>query len=193
MEYQLAHQKYSDEIFAIETERLRLSVYRAGALKKVSDYVIRNRDFHKRFSQPHDDSYFTLKEQRRYMDSDIKAFKRGDLIPLWITLKEDHEHILGRVSFFNIAMGGMMLAQIGYHMDEQSCGNGYMTEAVKGACAMMFDIMKLHRIEAFILPENKKSIDLIQRAGFIHEGLRYSYMNIDGRYRDHETFYLLNT
>ena len=66
-----------------------------------------------------------------------------------------------------------------------------MTEALKGAMAFVFDEYKLHRIEAFIVPENTPSLNLVRRAGFHYEGVRKSYMHINGEYRDHEAFYIL--
>ena len=189
--YTICTTKYGDEVFAIETERLRLSVYKRSAYKKVTEYVINNREFHRKFSQPRDESYFTSRTQKEYLDGDMKAFRGGHLVPLWITVKGEPDKIIGRLSFFNIAYGDMMLAQLGYHMDEANTGNGYMTEAIKGSCQMMFDVMGMHRIEAFILPENEKSLNLIKRCGFTYEGVRHSYMNINGEYRDHENFYLL--
>ena len=57
--------------------------------------------------------------------------------------------------------------------------------------AFVFDEYKLHRIEAFIVPENTPSLNLVRRAGFHYEGVRKSYMHINGEYRDHEAFYIL--
>ena len=50
----------------------------------------------------------------------------------------------------------------------------------------------MHMVEAFILPENERSIALVKRLGFSYEGKRISYMHINGAYRDHEAFYLLS-
>ena len=185
--------RYSDEVAAVETERLRLSVLRRSAHNKVTDYVVRNREWHTEFAQTHDDSYYTDAAQKEYLDYDVREFRNRRLVPLWITLKDDPTIIIGRVSYFNIAHGGMMLAQIGYHLDKAYTGQGYMTEAITETCRMMFDDLKMHRIEAFILPENEKSLNLIKRCGFTYEGTRHSYMSINGVYRDHETFYLLNS
>ncbi|SCW40246.1 ribosomal-protein-alanine N-acetyltransferase [Ruminococcaceae bacterium YRB3002] len=193
MSYELIEQRYGDEVTGIITDRLRMSVLKRSAWRKVTDYVVRNKDFHKQFAQTHEDTYYTAQAQKEYLDYDVREFKRNRLVPLWITLKDDPGTIIGRVSFFNIAYGGMMLAQIGYHLDKDHTGQGYMTEAVKESCQMMFDKVRLHRIEAFVLPENDRSISLIERCGFTYEGTRMSYMSINGKFRDHETFYLLKS
>ena len=191
MAYTICPFKRSDELFVIETDRLRLAVLKRSAYRKVYDYVARNREFHQKFAQTHSESYFTLAAQKEYLDMDVRDYKRGRIVPLWIMLKGEDPRIIGRVSYFNIARGGMMLAQVGYHLDEQYTGKGYMTEALTESARMMFELLELHRIEAFILPENQPSLNLIKRCGYTYEGVRHSYMSINGRYRDHETFYML--
>ena len=177
-------------MLAIETERLRLSVLRKSEAPRIAGYFIKNREFHRKFAQTHPDSYFTVSEQRKYLAYDCESFLAGSLVPFWITVKGSDE-IAGRVSFFNLAYGGMMSCATGYHLDKDHTGKGYMTEALEAACSFMFKEYKMHRIEAFILPENEPSIKLILRAGFTGEGRRNSYMHINGQYRDHEAFYLL--
>ena len=60
--------RYADEVAAVETERLRLSVLRRSAHNKVTDYIVRNRDWHTEFAQTHDESYYSNAAQKEYMD-----------------------------------------------------------------------------------------------------------------------------
>ena len=53
-----------------------------------------------------------------------------------------------------------------------------------------FDVMKLHRIEIAIRPENTKSLRVVAKLGFRPEGLRPRYLHIDGDWRDHLVFAL---
>lgn len=188
--YKVANDRNRYEVLALETERLRLSVLRKSEASRVNSYFVKNRDFHKKYSQTHTEDYFTVSMQRKYLAYDYNSFLDGTLVPLWITLKETGE-IIGRVSFFNFAFGGMMSCACGYHLDKDHTGKGYMTEALKGAMAFVFDEYKLHRIEAFIVPDNEPSLNLVKRCGFYYEGRRISYMHINGRYRDHDAFYIL--
>ena len=183
--YKVASDRNRYEVLALETERSRLSVLRKSEASRVNAYFVKNRDFHKKYSQTHTDDYFTVSMQRKYLAYDYNSFLDGTLVPLWITLKETGE-IIGRVSFFNFAFGGMMSCACGYHLDKDHTGKGYMTEALKGAMAFVFDEYKLHRIEAFIVPDNEPSLNLVKRCGFHYEGRRISYMHINGRYRDHD-------
>lgn len=190
--YVLTDRLRGNELFAMETDRLRLSVLKRSAYKLVTDYLVRNREFHKPWAQTHADSYFTERVQKDYLRYDAGEYLRGRLVPLYITLKDDPGRIIGKVTFFNFAFGGMMSCSAGYHMDESETGKGYMTEALTEACRMIMEVMHIHRIEAFILPRNEKSLALIKRCGFTYEGHRVSYMHINGRWEDHEAFYLLD-
>lgn len=188
--YSIAPKRSRYEMLALETENLRLSVLRKSEAARISEYFINNREFHRKFSQTRTDEYFTVSTQRKYLAYDCESFLDGTLVPLWISLK-GNDQVIGRVSFFNFAFGGMMSCACGYHLDKDHTGRGYMTEALRGAMAFVFDEYKMHRIEAFILPENESSINLVKRLGFHYEGMRISYMHINGEYRDHEAFYLL--
>ena len=188
--YSVSTNRARYEMLALDTDNLRLAVLRKSEAARVTEYLLDNRDFHKQFSQTHTDDYFTVTTQKKYLAFDCNSFLEGSLVPLWISLKDDNK-IIGRVSFFNFAYGGMMSCACGYHLDKDHTGKGYMTEALKSAMAFVFDEYKMHRIEAFIVPENEPSLNLVKRVGFHYEGKRNSYMHINGRYRDHEAFYIL--
>jgi ribosomal-protein-alanine N-acetyltransferase len=67
-----------------------------------------------------------------------------------------------------------------------------MTRAVRLACAYIFEKQGLHRIEAACLPSNEPSKLLLTRVGFHQEGYARSYLNINGEWRDHLLFALLD-
>ena len=47
---------------------------------------------------------------------------------------------------------------------------------------------EMHRIEAYIHPENISSINLVKSLGFISEGTAYSYVYLRGKWEDHLRF-----
>lgn len=188
--YSVSTNRARYEMLALDTDKLRLAVLRKSEASRVVDYLVKNMEFHRKFSQTHTDEYFTVSTQKKYLVYDCNSFLDGTMVPFWITEKGD-DRIIGRVSFFNFAYGGMMSCACGYHLDKDFTGHGIMTEALKSAMAFVFDEYKLHRIEAFIVPENKSSLNLVRRAGFHYEGVRKSYMHINGEYRDHEAYYIL--
>lgn len=56
----------------------------------------------------------------------------------------------------------------------------------------MFEDMKLHRIEASVLPENTASGKLLRNLGFELEGVKRQSVRLHGVWRDHELYALLS-
>ena len=67
-----------------------------------------------------------------------------------------------------------------------------MREALEAGYAFMFRYYKLHRIEADIIPTNEKSRNCVINCGFEKMGYNIRFMEIDGKYQDHEMYVLLN-
>ncbi len=77
-------------------------------------------------------------------------------------------------------------------MDRSAVGRpgGIIPTAVAMATDYCFAVLGLHRMEVAIRPENEKSLRVVRKLGFRHEGLRPRYLHIDGEWRDHEIFAL---
>ena len=45
-------------MLALETDNLRLAVLRKSEAQRISEYLVKNREFHRKFSQTHTDDYF---------------------------------------------------------------------------------------------------------------------------------------
>jgi [ribosomal protein S5]-alanine N-acetyltransferase len=101
--------------------------------------------------------------------------------------------ILGDISVSNILFGGLGSCQIGYKLDYTTTGFGYMFEALQRIINMLFCDLRLHRIEAYIMPENEKSIRLIELLGFKFEGTAEKYMLINDIWEDHLRYILINS
>lgn len=82
-------------------------------------------------------------------------------------------------------------AEIGYDLDPDFWGQGYMAEALSAVISNGFEKMSLNRIDALVYVENKPSILLLQRLGFTQEGLLRDYFCLDNNFYDHYIFSLL--
>jgi RimJ/RimL family protein N-acetyltransferase len=82
-------------------------------------------------------------------------------------------------------------AEIGYCLAARVWGRGYGTEAVRALCEVGFQDAGLHRIVAFIDPENVTSIRLIERVGFRREGRLREDVRVRGEWRDSLVYALL--
>ncbi|MEH0154849.1 GNAT family protein [Limibacter armeniacum] len=83
-------------------------------------------------------------------------------------------------------------AEIGYALSDESAKNkGYMSEALQQIIAYGFEKMELHRIEAFVGPENAPSVKLVEKHGFTKEGhLKEHYLK-NGKFEDSLVYALL--
>jgi len=99
--------------------------------------------------------------------------------------------ILGGVGLSGITRGALEGAWLGYWLGEAHTGRGLATEGVDVALRYAFRTLGLHRVEANVRPENAPSIALLTRLGFRKEGFSPRYLKIDGDWRDHERWALL--
>ena len=123
---------------------------------------------------------------RRYREE----FAAGTAISFLI-FENEHGRLTGGITIGNIRHGVSQSAQIGYWTGERYAGKGYMQDAIRAVIAHAFGPMRLHRIEAACIPENTRSIRVLEKAGFTREGLLRSYLRINGQWRDHLIFSLI--
>ena len=97
----------------------------------------------------------------------------------------------GQVTIDNIVRGAKRSGELGYWIDRGVAGRGLATLAVALVCDHAFGALRLHRLQADIRPENRRSQALVERLGFRQEGLLRRYLDIDGDWRDHLTYALL--
>jgi ribosomal-protein-alanine N-acetyltransferase len=83
-------------------------------------------------------------------------------------------------------------AYLGYYAEQPYNGQGYMTEGMRLVLRRSFIVMRLHRVEANVQPENAASIALVKRAGFRSEGFSPRYLKVAGRWRDHQRWAILS-
>ncbi|MCU0831826.1 MAG: GNAT family N-acetyltransferase [Rhizobiaceae bacterium] len=98
------------------------------------------------------------------------------------------EPLFGGVTLGQIRRGAAQSAQIGYWLGTRHHGAGHMSDAVVTVLRFAFHTLCLHRVEAACIAGNTKSIALLERCGFTHEGTARAYLEIDGHRRDHELY-----
>jgi [ribosomal protein S5]-alanine N-acetyltransferase len=103
----------------------------------------------------------------------------------------EDEAILGAINLNEIVRGPAQSAYLGYWIGARYARRGYMTEALQLALGHAFRTLGLHRVEANILPTNRPSRTLVRHAGFRREGYSPGYLEIAGRWADHERWALL--
>ena len=99
--------------------------------------------------------------------------------------------LVGVVNLDELVRGAFQSAYLGFYAFVPFEAQGNMTVGLSLAVTDAFRRRKLHRLEANIQPENRKSIALVKRLGVRLEGLSPRYLKVAGRWRDHERWAIL--
>jgi ribosomal-protein-alanine N-acetyltransferase len=174
------------------TDRLILRILRPKDAGLVLDYVSRNKDFLKEWETDRPDDYYTLSHQKGILKRDYRRFKDGQMLRLWIFKKDDPNKVIGTIALDNIIRGPFLSCFLGYRLDRDNINQGYTTEALGELIRIAFEDMGLHRLEANIMPRNQRSLRVVEKLGFVDEGLSRDYLKINEKWEDHIHMVLLN-
>ena len=112
-----------------------------------------------------------------------RASHGGSALPLFL-LRRDGV-LLGAITLDNIRRGPAQTGTIGYWIGRPFARQGYMREAIGALVHHAFTALDLSRVEAACLPENAASRGVLEKSGFKYEGVAQSYLQINGRWRNH--------
>lgn len=130
---------------------------------------------------PDDLARHAWKDRIRRYRADVS---QGTGLPFFIFI--DGGNVLaGGINIGHIRRGVSQSGQIGYWMGAAHAGQGLMVDALNALLPHAFGPLGLHRLEAACIPDNKRSISVLEKAGFQREGLLRSYLKIAGQWRDH--------
>lgn len=108
----------------------------------------------------------------------------GSALPLFLIRREDSA-LLGAITLDHIRLGPAQAGTLGYWIGQSFARQGYMREAIEATVRHAFTNLNLSRVEAACLPENAASRGVLERSGFKYEGVAQSYLQINGRWRNH--------
>ncbi|HZW82838.1 MAG TPA: GNAT family N-acetyltransferase [Candidatus Deferrimicrobium sp.] len=181
------------EELVLETDRLYLKVLDEHFAPQVLDYYQRNNELLKQWEPLRDREFYTIPSQQNILQGEFDKIQTGQLFRVWLFKKEeDFRKPIGTVALSNIVRGAFQSCHLGYKLDVQEINQGYMTEAVQAVTRYAFEDLRLHRIEANIIPRNQASMKVVQKLGFYDEGLAKKYLKINGIWEDHIHMVLLN-
>lgn len=177
----------------LRSERLVLRALNAADAPAVLEYHRRCWPFVAPWSPLIDARFFTVEFQRERLESEWTTRLTGGGIRFYLSSRADPEGpILGDLHFSSIIRGAFQSCFVGYKMDENATNRGHMTEALQRGVEFAFKELRLHRLEANIMPRNLPSRRVAIKAGFIEEGLARKYLKINGVWEDHLHYVLLN-
>jgi len=174
------------------TQRLTVRLARPGMQVPMARFLADNFEGHlDRWSPPATPAFFTEAFWRERLAAAVEEFQAGRAARFVLQLRagkapaEMDAPIIGTCNYTNVVRGPFLACHLGYQIARAHEGRGLMAEALRATNPFMFRALRLHRIMANYRPENVRSGRLLERLGFVREGLAKDYLFIDGAWRDH--------
>lgn len=121
-------------------------------------------------------------EIREKLTSDIEAMQRGESVR-WVMMPLGTPEVIGTLGLFHWSKNDRR-AEIGYLLHPSHWGRGLMKEILPSVVRFGFEVMRLHRVDAQVDPENVASLRVLENLGFRREGLLRESTFSNGRYSD---------
>ena len=170
----------------LTTERLEVLLPPPAFAARIMDYYRRNEAHLGPWEPQRGPEFLTLNWWRQQLEANVADFEAGRGIRMVLVLRGDpDERVVGVANLSNIVRGAFQAGHLGYRVDVELEGGGYMFEALERLVAFAFEDLGLHRVMANYRPENTRSGRLLARLGFEREGYARRYLHIDGDWRDH--------
>ena len=147
------------------------------------------------FSDPEVMRYWSTPPWQRLQDAvarierDCAALDDGSSLRLLLEPAEGGP-IVGAVALLGFVEASRR-AEVGYILARPAWGRGLIHEALRGLLDYAFDRLSLRRLEADIDPRNVRSASVVERLGFVREGLLRERWLVDGEVSDTALYGLL--
>lgn len=130
-----------------------------------------------------------LSQARDYFASAIGG-RDPDRMLCWAIVEHGGDRLVGAITLHSInASQGR--AEIGYALRSSHWGRGYASQAMQLVLDHAFATLALRRIEADTDPRNTGSCKLLERLGFVREGLLRDRWQVGGEISDSAIYGLL--
>lgn len=167
-------------------ENITVKNFTPDCAEELLSYNLRNKDHLSNYEPSRDNNFYTYEVQRDILLESYKHLMNGTGLDLGIY---KDEKLIGKIKISNIVYGVFKSGIIGYSMDKDFQGNGYMKEALRLVIDYAKDELELHRLEASVLIDNEKSKSVLIGCGFEEIGINKKYLFINGAWNDHITFF----
>ena len=168
-------------------EGVAIRAFAPGDVAELTELRVRNRDFLDPWEPRRSGGFFTEGGQRAEIERDRQEWA-ADRTYAFAIVERPEGAMRGRIALANVVRGAWENATLGYFVDEVAGGRGYASEAVALALRFAFGPCRLHRVQAAVMPHNARSLRVLEKNGFRHEGFAPRYLRLAGEWRDHELF-----
>ncbi|WP_286119522.1 GNAT family protein [Thermoactinomyces sp. DSM 45891] len=175
----------------IESENIYIRLVEEEDVDELLKFEVKNRDFFQPFFRKQENSEYTLQSQLKIVKKAIEN-AQTDRGYLFLIYQQELDELIGKVMLNRVMRQHLQSCWIGYTLDQDYNGRGYMSKAVKLAVDHAFQELNLHRIEAAVLPHNMGSISVLLKNGFHKEGIARKSLKVNGKWEDHQILAIVN-
>ncbi len=168
----------------LSTPRLRLRQFRVDDADAM----------HECFASPKAMRFWNTPVHTKRIESERAVRRFFDCTPsyyrYWAVADAMTDRAIGMVNYHDGYIRHKRVA-IGYIVNPAEQRRGVGTEAVSAMLEFCFGELRLHRIQAFIHPDNVASLALAQKLGFLCEGRLRDNLRVGDEWRDDMLYALL--
>ncbi|GAK18125.1 LOW QUALITY PROTEIN: ribosomal-protein-S5p-alanine acetyltransferase [Vibrio sp. JCM 19053] len=170
---------------------LLLRTAEIGDADMIAEYFQANREYLKPFEPKREEAFFSVNGWLQKLIK-LNELHRMGLGYYCLLVRASSGEMLGTISFSSLSRFPFYSCNVGYSLAEKAQGHGYMRRGLTMACDYMFNVQKLHRIQAGYMPHNKRSESVLEHVGSTEKGMQKIYLLINGEWQDHVLTSLIN-
>ncbi|MFJ7952075.1 GNAT family N-acetyltransferase [Lysinibacillus sp. NPDC096418] len=176
--------KKGGNVVLIEGKKCYVRTFQEKDARSLTGLVSRNKYFWSTYEPLNRPDYYTVDTQYKKIQESL--YLMGTQREFTFGIYElGTDYLIGHIAIYSVKRLPYSSGFVGYAMDEAYVGKGIVTEAVELVANFAFEEIGLHRIEAYVAPENRPSIRVLEKAGFQQEGLLRKLLYINGKWVDH--------
>lgn len=130
------------------------------------DFETRNRGWFESHIEPRDPAFYSMQGVADHIESYLSAYAAGRWHPFVIAGAD--QTIVGRANLKDINHE-KRTAEVGYRIDQDACGQGLATIALKHLIVAAQQRWNLTHLVAYAYPENVGSRKVLDRCGFLRD------------------------
>jgi [ribosomal protein S5]-alanine N-acetyltransferase len=166
----------------VETQKLTVREISQQDIPSLLEYILKNRTRLQEWEPLREESYFSLLATESRVLNMLAAIKSGSAMHFVILYGQS---VIGCINYTNIIRGPFMACHLGFSIDKDFEGKGYMLSSLEQTLNYVKSELHLHRVMANYMPHNEKSERLLARLSFKKEGYAEAYLKINGQWQDH--------
>lgn len=183
--------KKGENVVLMEGKKCYIRTFQVKDAQNLAGLVSRNKYFWSTYEPLHQSEYYTVEVQTKKIRESLYLMESNREFTFGIYALGTN-NLIGHIALYAVKRLPYSSAFVGYAMDEVYAGQGIVTEAVEMVVRFAFATIGLHRVEAYVAPENKASIRVLEKAGFQQEGILRKLLYINGEWVDHCMYAILD-